>query len=268
MAPAGTRYITALPMYDWPERRGGVDAEWAAIRNRMRARGIDSPEHLTRCNSDMPPVANGIRDEQGILIAPDPATLPAGEFDLPTLWRHPALLFGQTCWGPMEFELARHVAVIGQPDYGGIEGCAGPLYSSAIVMRRSDASAGAEQKAPANGCALIPLECLRGGRFAFNSLESMSGYLALKRDLEHAHADLSLFAGLVETGSHRASVRAVANGTADVAAIDARSWELACRYEPPAQQLVVVGSTSHRQGLPFICARRLAHLSSGWQQSY
>jgi len=261
MASAGAQYIAALPMYDWPERRAEVDAEWAAIRDRLRARGIGAPEHLTRRNADMPAVTGGIRDEHGTLIAPDPAMLPADDFDPHTLWRHPALLFGQTCWGPMELGLMRHVAVIGQPDYGGVEGGEGPLYSSAIVMRRNDAPADAERKVPADGSAILPLECLRGGRFAFNSLESLSGYLALKRDLEHAHTDLALFASLVETGAHRRSIRAVADGSADVAAIDAMSWQLARRYEPAANQLVPIGWTSRRKGLPFICARGLAHFS-------
>ena len=267
MISAGARYIAALPMYDWPERRSEVDGEWAAIRDRMRAQGIDAPEHLTRRNADMPAVPGGICDEQRTLVAPDPATLPAEEFDLPTLWRHPALLFGQTCWGPMERGLMRHVEVIGQPDYGGIEGGAGPLYSSAIVMRQTDAPAGLERKASADGDAAIPLECLRGGRFAFNSLDSLSGYLALKRDLERLHTDLSLFADLVEVGSHRASIRAVAAGVADVAAIDARSWQLARRYEPAAPYLVPVGWTSHRKGLPFICARGLRELTHPALQS-
>jgi ABC-type phosphate/phosphonate transport system substrate-binding protein len=256
-----TQFIAALPMYDWPERRGDVDAEWVAIRERMRTRGIAAPEHLTRCNAEMPAVPGGIRDEHGTLIAPDPATLPADELDLVTLWRHPALLFGQTCWGPMELGLQPHVVVIGQPDYSDIDGGAGPLYSSAIVMRRKDAPADTQQRPPEDGLAMIPLEFLRGGRLAYNSLDSMSGYLALKRDLEHARAGLSLFSDLVETGSHRASVRAVADGSADVAAIDARSWHLARQYEASAQELVVVGWTSHREGPPFIAARRLAHIS-------
>ena len=261
MESGRVRYIAALPMYDWPERRSEVDGEWAAIRDRMRAHGIDAPEHLTRRNADMPAVPGGIFDEHGTLIAPDPATLPAEEFDPPTLWRHPALLFGQTCWGPMERGLMRHVAVIGQPDYGGVDGCAGPFYSSAIVIRRTDAPAGSARKAPTEGDAVIPLECLRGSRFAFNSLDSLSGYLALKRDLERLHTDLSLFGDLIEAGSHRASIRAVADGLADVAAVDARSWQLARRYEPAARHLVPVGWTSHRKGLPFICALGLRDLA-------
>ncbi|WP_245296851.1 MULTISPECIES: PhnD/SsuA/transferrin family substrate-binding protein [Rhodomicrobium] len=260
MAPAAMRYIASLPMYDWPERCGEVDAEWAAIRDRLRACGVDAPEHLTRRNGDMPAVPDGIRDALGAVIASDPAALPADDLHLHTLWRHPALLFGQTCWGPMELGLQPHVAVIGLPDYSGIEGGEGSLYSSAIVMRRSDARARADCRSPEDGRAMVPLGSWRGARFAFNGPDSMSGYIGLKRDVERAGNSLSLFAGTLETGSHRTSIRAVAGGAADVAAIDARSWHLARRFEPSAQTLAVVGWTSRRQGLPFITAPRLARL--------
>ena len=97
-----TQFVAALPMYDWPERRAEVDAEWAALRDRLRAHGVDAPERLVRRNADLPPVPGGIRDADGAVIAPDPATLAPDEFDLATLWRHPALLLAQTCWGPMQ----------------------------------------------------------------------------------------------------------------------------------------------------------------------
>ena len=59
----------------------------------------------------------------------------------------------------------------------------------------------------------------------------------------------------IETGSHRASVRAVAEEKADVAAIDAVCWALALRYEPEAvSRLKVIGQTPLRPGLPFITA--------------
>ncbi len=108
-------YIAALPMYDWPERWSEVDAEWAEMRDAFRAAGIDAPQHLVRCNGKLPAVPGGIRDGDGNVIAPDPATLPQDQLDLQALWLHPRLLLAQTCWGPMELGLSRHVQVIGQP---------------------------------------------------------------------------------------------------------------------------------------------------------
>ena len=130
-------FIAALPMYDWPEVRADTDAEWAGLRARLVAAGIDAPEKIARRNADLPSVPGGIRDGEGTVIAADPATLAPGELEFPTLWRHPALLLAQTCWGPMEEGLAQHVVVVGQPSYDGIEGGQDELYSSAILMRSS-----------------------------------------------------------------------------------------------------------------------------------
>lgn len=242
-------HIAALPMYDWPERRDEVDAEWRTVRDHLRAAGIDAPEGLTR--------------ETG---------------DLLEFWRRPDLLFAQTCWGPMELGLADHVQVVGQQNYDGIEGGEGELYSSAIVMRalpsplwggstHSVGVGGVEDEElpppgpsghPPNkgeGKSSIPIDLLRGKRLAYNVPDSMSGIMGLARDLEALGESLDIFAGRSETGGHRASIRAVAAGTADIAAIDCMTWHLARLHEPAAKDLEVVGWTSKRLGLPFITAK-------------
>jgi ABC-type phosphate/phosphonate transport system substrate-binding protein len=219
-------YVAALPMYDWPERRHEVDAEWTELREVLRARGVDAPEHLTRRNADLP-------EYDG--------SLPPDEFDLPTLWQHPNLLLAQTCHGPLELWL-KGVRIVGQEHYSGIEGGEGEFYSSAIVMRKTP-----DAKPSLAGM-------LEGKRFAYNAPDSLSGYLALKRDLEAAGSGLHIFTDQVETGGHRKSIRAVAEGRADVAAIDCRSWELAQRFEAAARELEVVGWTGKRLGLPFVTA--------------
>ena len=84
----------------------------------------------------------------------------------------------------------------------------------------------------------------------------MSGYLALQRDLEAQGSGLQIFNELVKTGGHRASIRAVAEGRADVAAVDAKAWGLALRFEPSARELAVAGWTTRRKGLPFVAAAR------------
>src|SRR3954447_17061776 len=159
--------IAALPMYDWPEARDEVDAQWASLRDVFRRKGIDAPQTIVRRNGDLPPVPGGIRDAEGKLVAPDPATLPPDELDFHRLWLHPALLFAQTCWGPMELGLSRHVQVIGQPGYDAYEGGQGELYSSARVML---GGGGREFRPPADGKALLPLDLIRDRRFTFNSL--------------------------------------------------------------------------------------------------
>jgi ABC-type phosphate/phosphonate transport system substrate-binding protein len=245
--------IAALPMYDWPERRGEVDAEWAVIRDRLRDAGVAAPEHLIRRNGDMPAVPGGIRDADGRIIAPDPATLPPDDFDLATLWRHPDLLFSQTCWGPLEATgLAAFVTILGQPDYSSFEGGDRLRYSSAIVMRRG---AAADVSSPVDGHPILPLGLMRGARLAYNNPDSMSGIIGLTRDLEAAGEGLALFSECIETGSHRASIGAVADGSADIATIDCRSWQLAKRYDATAAEVGIVGWTARRKGLPFITRR-------------
>jgi ABC-type phosphate/phosphonate transport system substrate-binding protein len=247
-------FIAALPMYDWPEARSETDAQWAQMREALRRAGIDAPDDLVRRNSEMPAVPGGVTDKDGNVIAPDPSTLSPDELDVHVLWRHPALLLAQTCWGPMELGLAAHVRVIGQPDYSAFEGGRGAFYSSAIVMRRGETRC---QAPPDDGRAMLPLEAMRGARLAFNGPDSMSGIIALTRDLEAAGEGLGLFAERIETGAHRASVVAVAEGRADVCAIDCRTWELVRRFEPNAAKVEVVGWTARRKGLPYIASRHI-----------
>ncbi|RUZ80527.1 phosphate ABC transporter substrate-binding protein [Mesorhizobium sp. M7A.F.Ca.US.006.01.1.1] len=243
--------VAALPMYDWPEVRDEVDAQWVLLRDAFRQKGIDAPQTIVRRNGDLPPVPGGIRGAEGKIIAPDPATLPPDELDFYRLWLHPALLFAQTCWGPMELGLSRHVQVIGQPGYDAYEGGQGELYSSALVMRTGE---GSEVRSPADGSPFLPLDLIRGKRFTFNSLDSMSGTIALTRDLRAAGEGLDIFSTRSESGGHRGSIIAVAEGKADIAAIDCESWALAQQFEPAAKKVAVVGWTGRRKGLPYITA--------------
>ncbi|MDN2568025.1 PhnD/SsuA/transferrin family substrate-binding protein [Aquibium sp. A9E412] len=247
------RMIAALPMYDWPEIRAETDAEWAGLAARLRAAGLAAPPRLARSNGDLPAVPGGIRDRRGRAVAPDPATLPPDALDVGTLWRHPDLFLAQTCWGPLETtDLAAHVAVVGQPDYSAYAGGAGPDYASALLMRRG---AGAPVPPPGDGRAVLPVARLAGLRLAFNGPDSMSGLLALARDLAALGRGIEVFAARAATGSHRASARAVAEGRADLCAVDCRSWALLRRVEPAlAGRLAVVGWTARRKGLPYVTA--------------
>jgi len=229
-------FIATLPMYDWPEVRAAVDAEWAAIRDRLRAAGIDAPQALTRPGED------GVSPELG------------------TLWRDPRLLFGQTCWGPLEEGLEPHVTVIAQPDYSAFEGGHGANYSSVVLMRR-DAWVDTPVPAPPGGRAILPLDQLAGLRFAYNSTDSMSGFKAMARDLQAAGQSLDIFAAQLPSGGHRFSIRMLATGAADVCTVDCRSWALARDLEPAAGAVVAVGWTARRKGLPYMMANALSPLA-------
>jgi ABC-type phosphate/phosphonate transport system substrate-binding protein len=250
-----SEFVAALPMYDWPEAREETDLQWARLRDKLRMAGFDAPKTLARRNADMPAVQGGVRGADGIAVARDPASLPPNELDLPVLWRHPNLLLAQACWGPMEFGLAPFVELIGQPDYSGFEGGDGIFYSSVILMRRERGRVAATPSS--EGRAVLPTELLLGMRLAFNGRDSMSGYLALERDLGSTGKEISIFPEMIETGGHRTSIRAVAEGRADVCAVDCRSWAMAKRFESAAEALVPVGWTARRKGLPYIASASL-----------
>jgi ABC-type phosphate/phosphonate transport system substrate-binding protein len=155
----------------------------------------------------------------------------------------------------MEFGLAPFVEVVGQPDYSSFEGGEGVFYSSVVLMRREEGRVPVPP--PGEGKALLPVGLLRGRRLAFNAPDSMSGYLALERDLGSVCEGMTIFSEAVETGGHRASIRAVAEGRADACAVDCRSWDMAKRFEPAAGALVPVGWTGRRKGLPYIASAAL-----------
>ena len=99
--------FAALPMYDFGHVRAATDALWAAIRDALRARGIEAPEGLTRGG------------------------------DLGEQWRSPALLFGQTCGYPYWNGLRDHLEILAAPLYAS-DGCEGPTHCSFLVARAND----------------------------------------------------------------------------------------------------------------------------------
>ena len=155
-------------------------------------------------------------------------------------WLSPGLALGQTCGLPYATRLASRVALIGAPDYG-IEGCPPGFYTSALVVRTDDAREG--------------LEAFAGAIAAIGEIGSQSGHAALLHAAAPQARDRRFFAGLRLTGSHRASIRAVAAGLADIAAIDAVTWRLARRHDPAAARLRMLAQTEPTPGLPFISAR-------------
>jgi ABC-type phosphate/phosphonate transport system substrate-binding protein len=91
-----------------------------------------------------------------------------------------------------------------------------------------------------------------GATLAFNDGLSQSGWGAvweLARDRGIAVRPA------LETGSHRASALAVAEGQADWAALDAQTWAMIRRWDDWAAGLKVVGWTRPTPALPFITAQ-------------
>ena len=92
----------------------------------------------------------------------------------------------------------------------------------------------------------------QGARFAYNQDHSQSGYAA---PYWHLHLLGFWFEDRLQTGQHLLSARSVAEGTSDIAALDAVSCRLIKRYEPFAEQLRVIDWTEPTPGLPLITGR-------------
>lgn len=152
-------------------------------------------------------------------------------------WLSDDLVLSQSCGYPFSTVLKDRVTLVGTPAYM-IDAPAGSYFS--VVIARC----GEEKRTVAE---------LPARRFAFNARNSQSGFRAAMRWLA-AHG-LGLPEARTETGSHRGSIRAIAEGRADFASIDAVSWQLALRHEPAAKDLTIVARTPVTPGLPFITAR-------------
>ena len=180
-----------------------------------------------------------LRDSLRGLGFPAPDTLSRDE-EACRYWTDPGLVLGQTCGLPFTSGLSSRVRIVGTPAYD-IDCGAGCYYSEIVVHRDSDFQS---------------LNALRGGKLAYNSEDSLSGYAALAHHLKDAAGRERFFRNKIRTGSHRASVQLVAEGKADVAAIDAVAWRLALRHEKSAENLRVIEKTEPLPGLPLISARR------------
>jgi ABC-type phosphate/phosphonate transport system substrate-binding protein len=156
-------------------------------------------------------------------------------------WQRADVLVGQTCSLPYRQIHHRRFAVLG-PLCFAVPGCEAGAYHSVIIAR------------PGLSPDVLPRAEIR---VAVNSRCSQSGWAALNHWLEKLGIEPG---AVVLTGSHRASLQRVAEGQADIAAIDAVSWHLAMRFEPAAKHVTLLGHTPTTPGLPLVTSRRYAHL--------
>lgn len=151
-------------------------------------------------------------------------------------WKSPDLVLSQTCGFPYRARLHGTVQLVGTPD-NRLAGCAPGEYYSVFVARADDEREDVSSFATA--------------RFAFNEPLSQSGWAA---PANFAHARGFAFDNTVRTGGHAHSAKAVAEGRADLAALDALSWRHMQRYDGFASKLRVVARTEPTPTLPYITA--------------
>jgi ABC-type phosphate/phosphonate transport system substrate-binding protein len=179
----------------------------------------------------------GIRDGLRARGVPAPDTLTRGEAAYWPAWESPDLVFSQTCGMPYRTRLTEKVIILATPDYG-LPGCPPGHYRSIFVARADDP----RETVQAFGTA----------RFAFNEDMSQSGW----------GGPVTHLTGLgirprphLRTGAHVHSARAVAEGQADYAAIDALTWALIRAHDGFAIRLKEIGHTAATPVLPYIAAR-------------
>jgi ABC-type phosphate/phosphonate transport system substrate-binding protein len=154
-------------------------------------------------------------------------------------WTDADLLLGQTCGYPLVTSLRGKVVLLATPRYRAA-GCDGAFYRSAVIVRAGD---------PAHS-----LADLRGRVCAMNDRASNSGMNLLRAAIAPlAEGSARFFGGVVMTGDHAGSIRAVAEGRADVASIDCVIWAHFGHLRPSEiSGLRVLTWTEASPGLPLV----------------
>lgn len=157
------------------------------------------------------------------------------------IWRDPDLLLAQCCGYPLVADPDLALRVIAMPHYA-LPDCPPGHHYSRILVRADD---------PAK-----TLADFTGRRVAINAPLSNTGANLLRAAVAQVASPDGFFGTTITTGSHRASIDAVANGRADIAAIDAVTHAVIARDAPTALlTLRELATTPQAPNLPFVTAR-------------
>ena len=153
-------------------------------------------------------------------------------------WASRDLLLSQTCGWPLVNAFAGRLRLVATPRYD-VPCCQDSDYCSLILVRHSSAAA--------------ELDDLRGLRAAVNGADSHSGYNALRATIAPLATAGAFFGEVRVSGSHQGSVAMVAQGTADVCAVDCVSFALMQDTMPDATNGVrVLATTRGAPALPYV----------------
>ncbi len=215
-----TSAVATLSMYDWPETSYAMDRLWDGICAELLDRGIDAPVALNRQEHPV------------------------------RLWSKPELIIGQTCGWPYANYLREQVVPFARFAYD-LHDCEPGNYNS-VYIGNSDEDA--DHLADPQSFDFIE-------KLAINGDDSQSGFHVFAEITGKPSEESIPKEKRILTGAHRNSVAAVASGEANVAAIDAVAFELAKRYDTEAvSNIVVLGNSRSKPGLPLITSKANAHL--------
>jgi len=152
--------------------------------------------------------------------------------------RDPELFIGHTCGYPLMSHLQDAVTPFCVPVFN-VTGVAGKLYSSRIIVA-ADAD-------------IDSLADCRNRIAAINNIDSNSGMNVLRHAIAKLDPDTPFFASVINSGAHLHSITAVAEGRADVAAIDCVSFQLIEDQWPQLTARVrSIGDSVKTCGLPLV----------------
>ena len=159
------------------------------------------------------------------------------------------LWFGHTCGYPLMTRLQPGLQPFCVPVFD-VPGCTGGLYSSRIIV-------------PADS-AVERVEDARGRIVAMNNADSNSGMNVLRFAVAGLQDNGRFFDRVLTTGGHLDSLRTVAEGRADIAAIDCISFQLIADWLPElASRIRVIAESVQSCGLPFVMPRQDASPDAG-----
>lgn len=174
-------------------------------------------------------IRDALRD--GCIAAPEALDTTTGHYEG---WASPALCLSQICNLPWRAQFRGKVTLIAACDYGA-DGDAAGFYHSVFIVRADD-------PAPdMTAAAAYPM--------AINEPLSNSGWGV---PAQWAQAQELSLNPVLKTGSHAASLRAVADGQANLAAIDCISFRNLQMALPEAAQVRIVGRTHATPGMSFV----------------
>ena len=218
---AGTqKAVVSLPMYEVSDSmKRADDIFWSRLKVMLASQGVDAPPSLVRTSGE-----------------------------LADQWRDEHLLLSQTCGYPYTHTLMQKgVKIVGTLVYTTNDGLPPGEYRSVIIVKV--------------GTPYKNLIDLKGKKAGVNDMGSNSGMNAFRAAVASSFPESELkhgiFASVTTTGGHMNSVRMVADGRIDVAAIDSVSYDLIKRdYPEIAAKTRVLAETATSPGLPMITSSR------------
>jgi ABC-type phosphate/phosphonate transport system substrate-binding protein len=148
------------------------------------------------------------------------------------------VFFSQTCGYPLQTVYRGQFALLAAPTYN-FPGCGAATHRAFIIVRRDST--------------YKTVEDLRASKFALNSRHSNSGMNLPRIMLARLGITAPFFGSVIETGSHTESIRRVAAGDLDAAAIDCVTYGFFSDYRGQEMSgLRVLGETPESPAIPFV----------------